>query len=383
MTHLQRPGPSERIRGSLTLKLFLAQLLVIVAGSLTLLLVAVSVAPGVFNGHVRDVPGTLSPSVVRHVEQGFRDAVLVALGVATAAAFLTALAVSWFVSRRLVRPIGELAAAARSVARGAYSERSPVAGSDELAVLARAFNDMASSLESAEGRRRELLTDVAHELRTPLATIDGYLEGLADGVVAADADTLNVLGTETRRLRRLVEDLEKVSRAEARQLDLRIVPTPAAELAEAAAAAMAPAFQAKGVALTWRADEGLPRLPVDRDRLGEVLANLLDNALRHTPKGGSVELGATHRGDVLELSVSDTGEGIAPDRLEAVFERFFREDAARSRASGGSGVGLTIARAITEAHGGRIRALSAGKERGARFIVTLPLSRRVGAAKRH
>lgn len=371
----------ERIRSSLTAKLFAAQLLVIVAGALTLLLVAVSVAPGVFHEHLREVPGALGDAARNHVERGFRDAVLVALGTAIGASILTAVAVSWFLSRRVVRPIRDLASEADRIARGAYSERMPATGSDELGALGAAFDEMAASLESAERKRRELLADVAHELRTPLATIEGYLEGLADGVMAADDETWSVLGTEARRLRRLVEDLDKVSRAEAHQLDLRISPVQPAVLVEAAAGAAGPAFAAKGVELQTRLDSELPALHIDADRIGEVLANLLDNALRHTPKDGRVELSANQQGQNVELAVTDTGRGIAPDQLERVFERFFRADPARARTEGGSGIGLTIARAIVEAHGGRIRALSAGIGHGARFIVTIPVAQPAYAAR--
>jgi signal transduction histidine kinase len=364
----------ERVRGRLGAKLFLAQLLVIVAGSVTLLLVALAVAPGRFRGHVHEVLGAVPDDVQGHLDQAFDDALLVALAVAIGAALVAALAVSLFLSLRVVRPIQALAEAAQRIAKGAYGARVPSEGTDELAVLGSAFNAMAASLESAERRRRELLSDVAHELRNPLATIDGYLEGLDDGIVQPSRDTWTVLQKETRRLRRLVEDLSTVSRAEERQLDLHMAPCDPAELLGNAAEAARPAFADKRVLLEATSDRPLPEIPADRDRIGEVLANLLDNALRHTAPGGRVRLGAQRTPAGLELSVTDDGEGIAAEHLPRVFERFYRADPARTRDRGGSGIGLAIAKALVEAHGGTIRAESDGPGRGASFVVMLPLA---------
>lgn len=361
-----------RLRQSLAAKLLLAQLLVIVAGSATLALVALAIAPDIFHDHVRRSVGVVPDDVARHLDKAFGAAVLIALAVAIGAAVLAALAVSTFLSLRMVRPIRVLAEAAERIAKGAYAARVPATGSDEIAVLGGAFNEMATALESAERKRRELLTDVAHELRTPLATVEGYLEGLADGVVPADRETWSLLQAETGRLRRLVDDLAKVSRAEERQLDLHSTPSKPGLLVAAAVQAAAPAYAAKEVALATKLDRRLPSVDVDPDRIAEVLANILDNALRHTPTGGRVEVAAAGRGRQVELVVADTGEGIAPEHLERVFERFFRADPARTRTAGGSGIGLAIARAIVEAHGGRVHAESEGPGLGARFVITLP-----------
>jgi len=364
----------ERLRRSLGAKLLVAQVLVIVAGSLTLAVVALAVAPGVFHTHVRMALGDVGADVTRHLDEGLAVAMLAALATGTAVALVTALGVSCLLARRIAGPVRVLARAAGQVARGRYSARVPQAGSgDELAVLGQAFNDMAQALEASERRRQRLLADLAHELRTPLATIDGYVEGISDGIMPADEQTFEVLQAETARLRRLVDDLNAVSRAEERQLDLRLAAWEPAKLVTAAVQAAAAAYQAKGVALVERSDRRLPRVTADPDRIGEVLANLLGNALRHTPSGGRVEVTATRHGREVELTVSDTGEGIPPELLERVFERFYRVDRARTHAEGGgSGIGLTITRAIVQAHGGRIQAESQGLARGARFVVTLP-----------
>lgn len=361
-----------RLRRSLATRLLLAQLLVILAGSATLALVALAIAPGIFQDHIRRSGNVVPDEVAPHVDRAFGVAFLIALAVAIGAAVLAALAVSAFLSLRMVRPVRELAEAAERIAKGAYGARVPATGTDEIALLGGAFNEMATSLESAERKRRELLTDVAHELRTPLATVEGYLEGLADGVVQGDDETWALLQAETGRLRRLVDDLAKVSRAEERQLDLRSAQSQPSALVAAAVQAATPTYAAKGVVLETRLDGRLPSVDVDPDRIAEVLANVLDNALRHTPPGGSVEVSAAERGGEVEFSVSDTGDGIASENLERVFERFFRVDPARTRSAGGSGIGLAITRAITEAHGGRVRAESDGPGSGARLVITLP-----------
>ncbi len=360
------------VRQSLTWKLLAAQLAVIVAGSATLAVVAFSIGPSIFHRHVREALGFVPPAVMQHLDDAFGQALWLSLAVGIAAATVTAATVSWIVSMRIVRPVRDLASAARGVSRGNYSARVDVGGSDEVTVLGRAFNEMAASLSSAEERRRQLLSDVAHELRTPLATIDAYLEGLADGVVEPGADTWRLLRHETSRLGRLTEDVTKVSLAEERQLDLRLRRVAARKLLDVAARAAAPAFAAKGVKLEIEPGDGTANVEVDVDRLGEVLANLLANALRHTPTGGTVTLAARRDGGDVLLSVADTGEGLAPDDLDRVFERFYRVDRARSREDGGSGIGLAIARALVEAHGGRLGAESGGPGLGARFVCRLP-----------
>jgi signal transduction histidine kinase len=355
-------------------RLFVGQLLVIVAGSLTLALVALAVAPGLFRTHARQALTVLPPEVVGHLQRAFEDAVLVALAIATIAAVVTALAASWLLAQRLTRPIRTLGEAAERIGGGGYQARVPVAANgDELAALGRAFNQMAAALESTERHRRALLADLAHELRTPLAALEAYVEGLADGVVAADQEAWTVLQAQLDRLRRLTEDLTALSRAEEHQLDLRLRPVDPASLVTRAIQAAEPAYAAKDVALQANTDHGLPQVSVDPDRLGEVLANLLANALRHTPSRGLVEVTAMGGGDEVELAVTDNGEGIPPELLGRVFERFFRVDPARTRnRGGGSGLGLTISRAIVEAHGGRMWARSAGRGHGTRFVVQLP-----------
>jgi signal transduction histidine kinase len=361
-------------RHSLTGKLVGAQLAVIVAGSATLALVALLLGPSLYHRHIRDALGYVPPTVLHHLDRAFGEALAVSLGLGILAAAATAVAVSGLLSARIVRPVHALAGAAGRVSRGDYNARVEVTGEDELTVLAHAFNDMARSLATTEQQRLRLLSDVAHELRTPLATIDAYLEGLADGVVAPEAETWQLLRRETARLTRLSEDIARVSRAEEGRLELRPEPGPPHELILAAARAATPSFTAKGVELRVEPDRGAPDVSVDPDRIAEVLANLLENALRHTPSGGTTTLTAQADGGDTLITVADTGEGLHAADLDRIFDRFYRGDASRRHTDAGSGIGLTISRAIAQAHGGTLSAESDGPGRGTRFLLRLPHS---------
>jgi signal transduction histidine kinase len=275
----------------------------------------------------------------------------------------------------LSRPIGRLAQASRRVASGRYAERVPVTSDDEIGELAESFNAMADSLEATERRRLQLVGDVAHELRTPLATLDGYLEGLEDGVIKPAGPTWKLLRGETARLSRLVNDLQDLWRAEAKQLVLKIGPVDVRELASSAIERHTPAAAERGIVLRMMADPSIPTVSADRDRLLQVLDNLLSNAVRYTADGTEVTVRVRVSADGVTLSVEDQGLGLTREQLERVFERFYRADPSRSRALGGSGIGLAIARALVELMGGRIWADSDGPGGGATFSVALPSAR--------
>jgi two-component system, OmpR family, sensor histidine kinase BaeS len=362
-------------------KLFLAFGAVILVGVSTLWVAVSLTAPGLFEQHMRDMmgggmasmtgDGTLA-SMDPALTAAFRDAVGQALMIAAVAALAAAIGASVFVTGRIVSPIRRLAAASRRLANGHYAERVPVASDDELGDLAMTFNDMASALEATERRRRDLVGDVAHELRTPIATLEGYLEGLLDGVVEPEPATWARLHGEAGRLRRLVDDLQELSRAEARQIPLSMTPTDPAEIIRAALERLNASFADKGLNLSCDVPQTLPRVQADSNRAVQVLSNLLTNALRYTPSPGGVRLVVRATDGAVEFNVRDSGVGIAPDDLPRVFERFYRVDKSRSRALGGSGIGLTIAKALVEAMGGRIWAESPGTGQGARFSFTLP-----------
>lgn len=363
-------------RGSLAARLLGAQSLVLLAGAATTWVVASMVAPGTFHTHLQHAGVGHTAAEAIHVERAFNDSLLIALGVALVTSVLMALGVTAYFTRRVQRSTAAVAESAVDIASGQYRARVPSPGlGSEFDLLATTINELAERLGDVETTRRRILADLAHEMRTPLASIEAHLEAVEDGVRELDEATLAVLHSDTRRLQRLAEDISAVSQAEEGRLESRPVPTMAGTLLESAAAAARDAFDAKGVELLVDADTVAGPVLVDPQRMAQVLGNLLDNALRHTPPGGTVKLtvGQPDRRWV-ELKVGDTGEGIDPAHLPHVFERFYRADAARARSRGGSGIGLTISRALVEAHGGRLSASSGGLGAGATFTVRLPVA---------
>jgi signal transduction histidine kinase len=261
-------------------------------------------------------------------------------------------------ARSLTGPLRELTLAAGAIARGDLGSKVHVRSQDEVGELAASFNHMSEELARTRDLRRQLSADLAHELRTPLSIILGHAEAVEDGVLPPNRETLGLIHDEAARLSRMVEDLRLLSLAEAGELRLQRAPTRPRAMLERAAAAQAPRARQKEIDLGWEADEGLAEVNVDPDRMAQVLDNLLDNALRHTPQGGRIRLRAAAGPVGPRFSVADSGPGIAQEDLPRVFERFYRTDPARSREQGGSGLGLAIARSIVEAHGGRIWAES-------------------------
>jgi two-component system OmpR family sensor kinase len=284
------------------------------------------------------------------------------------------------VSRSLTAPLSRLAEAARAVGAGDFHHRVEVTGSDEVVEVARAFNEMTSQLEQAEIVRRNLVADAAHELRTPLSVLQGNLRAILDDVYTLDKSEIARLYDQTRLLGHLVDDLRELAQAEAGQLQLNLAPIDLAKLVQDTAATFGPVAEAAEITLSVEVPDRLPPLQADAARMGQVLHNLLDNALRHTPAGGTITLSAgceghaKNEGAYCWLAVQDTGEGISAEDLPHVFDRFYRADRARSRATGGGGLGLAIVRAIVEAHDGQISAASDGVPgRGSTFTVRLPL----------
>lgn len=376
------PAPASATGGTrgarLATRLLAAQALVLLASVLTAGLVALVVGPPLFHEHLLQVGHTLGEPELAHIEAAYRDASFTSLAVALVISVGCALVATWLVTARLQGPLVALTAAARSVSQGQYDVRVETDGAGpELGTLSGAFNSMAAQIKHTEDTRRRLLTDLAHEMRTPLATIAAYLEGLDDGVLAWDRATADVLGDQVDRLRRLADDIEAVSKAEEGQLALELTPVPVTELLTSAADAVTDAYRAKGVDL-HRSTEDLTGVTVlaDRQRVGQILSNLLANALRHTPPGGSVRLSGRRTGAMVTVAVADTGEGIAAEHLPHVFERFYRADTARDRTERGSGIGLTISRALAEAHGGSLVAASDGAGHGATLTLSLPSASR-------
>lgn len=278
--------------------------------------------------------------------------------------------------RGLVRPLRQLTGAIRAMAAGGVHHPVPVRSRDELGELSLAFNQMRAALERANEARRQMTADVAHDLRNPLTVISGHLEGLRDGLLRPTPERFEALHAEAQQLLRLVEDLRLLSLADAGELPLQPLWLEPERLVQRLLAALRPQAEAAGITLSAACDGGLPRLWADGERLAQALANLLTNAIRHTPPGGQVVLAASVDGPDLVLEVRDTGEGMDAETLPRIFDRFYRADPARSDAA--SGLGLAIARSIVQAQGGSLTAASEGPGRGSRLTIRLPLGGGVG-----
>jgi signal transduction histidine kinase len=284
---------------------------------------------------------------------------------------LAAVLLGVFVARRVTAPLRALSEAAGRVGRGDLSPRVPVPDDEDLGELARAFNAMTADLSRLDESRRHLAADIAHELGTPLAVLQANLEAMLDGVVETTPERLAALHTQVRLLSRLVDDLRDLSLAQAGRLVLDRRPADLAAMVQDALAALLPYAGERKVALRTEVAAGLPRARLDRDRMLQVIHNLLDNAIRHTPAGGEVTVGLAPEADGLRLWVRDDGPGIPPEEAERVFDRFYRLDASRTRASGGTGLGLAIVRSLVEAHGGRVW-VESRPTAGSTFVVSLP-----------
>jgi histidine kinase len=369
----------EPFRRHLGAKIFFSYLVVIVVGMVVLFIASQFILPSAFNRHMGGMGmmgGMMQgPSTMPELFVDFRTSFNEALVYAALAAAIAALALSFLFSRSVVAPVLAMSQATQRIADGRYDERLQVAGSDELAELAIRFNQMAEKLDQVESMRRRLIGDVSHELRTPLTAIQGSMEGLMDGVLPASEETFEQIHAEADRLNRLVDDLQELSRVEshAYRLDLRPLDVPA--LVQTVTQRLAPQADSKRIALDLELHADLPPVLADEDRAIQVLTNLTGNALQYTPEAGTVIISAKPVNDEVQISVRDTGVGIPPEHLSHIFDRFYRVDKSRSRqAGGGSGIGLTIARALVEAHGGRIWVESPGQGQGSTFTFTLPVT---------
>jgi signal transduction histidine kinase len=265
-----------------------------------------------------------------------------------------------------------MADAAHSIGQHDLSRRVEVSGTREIREVARSFNEMADDLQQAETLRQNLLADVAHELRTPITVIQGNLQAILDDVYELDKAEIARLYDQTRQLTHLVDDLRELAQAEARQLPMEMALIDLGELVSEAVAIYEPLAESQDIELKAQIEGDLPAILGDRARLLQCLQNLLNNAFRHTPAGGRINLSLATQADLIQMNITDTGSGIPGEHLPHVFDRFYRADPARTRQTGGSGLGLAVTRAIIANHGGEIAAQSDGEGKGSRFTVKLP-----------
>ncbi len=354
---------------TLRVRLLASYLAVALAGALTLVIVASLTAPAFFTRHMMDMGhgGQMMGGMTSELESAFATSMARALAVGVPVSVVVALAVSALVAGRITRPLDRVRMATRRLAQGFYHERVAAPAEAELAGLADDVNALAASLEETERERMQLITDLAHELRTPLSAIEGYMEGLIDGVVPAEVETFASVAEEAARLKRLAADLSTLSSIQEQGGVARRLEVDLGELATAVAQRLRPQFDDQAVHL--HTDTPPVRVKGDPDRLTQVIVNLLGNALTYTPSGGRVNLTVRRSEGQIELEVKDTGRGIPAPDLKRIFERFYRADPSTP---GGSGIGLTIARGIARAHGGDVVAHSEGPGTGATFTLTLP-----------
>ena len=350
-------------------RLLTSYLVVVAAGAITLIVVAWWTAPVFFTRHMAGMGSGMGmmAGLEAELDAAFASSLRQAMSLGVLVSLAVAVLVGGVVTRRILRPLERVRVATRRLAQGNYEERVALPAEEELRALVVDVNTLAATLEETEQRRLRLIGDLSHELRTPLSAIEGYMEGLVDGVIPAEAETFASVAEEAARLKRLASDLSTLSRIQESSDPPRRVEVDLGALAGAVAARLRPQFDDQQVVLTM----DVAALPVigDPDRLTQVLVNLLGNALSHTPAGGRVRVSGRRVEDVVDVEVRDTGKGIDPADMPRIFDRFYRADAS---IPGGTGIGLTIARAIARAHGGDVTADSEGPGTGATFTLHLP-----------
>jgi two-component system, OmpR family, sensor histidine kinase BaeS len=361
----------------LTTRLMLAQTAVLLIGLIIVVITAVLVGPTMFYQELIDAGHDDEADGLGHLEDAFRSVSLMALAIGGLPALCIAGMLSFYLYRTIGRSLASFSTAAGDVAAGNFDVRvSSTKLGPEFDALAGSFNDMAAKLSAVDTTRRQMLADLAHEMRTPLASLKGHLEGVEDGVVEFDEHTTGILHAQITRLERLARDIRQLTAAEEGMTRPQLTSQDPEQLAAHAVAAIEPDALGKGVSITSLSTgmEDTP-IPLDPERMGQVLSNLLENALRHTPSGGTIVLHTAHTPEAVTYTVTDSGEGISEESLPHVFERFYRAPTGREAHRGGSGLGLAISKALVEAQGGTLQASSDGPGRGASFRIHLPRHR--------
>lgn len=384
----------KRFTGRLWTRLLAAQLLIIALGAVTLIVLVELLAPTFFSNDLRTMnsmmadpshmgdmmgdmmtgsssTGLFTPTVQADLEASFDSSFRRALAISLVVAGIAAIGTTAYATRRILRPLQAVRSAAHKLAAGAYDQRIDLPNEEELADLAQDVNALAEVLATTEARRVRLISEVAHEMRTPLTTLEGYLEGLLDGVFEPNAELYAASGREVRRLKRLAADLADLSRAEEESQPLHLELFDLTALAGEVTADLRVQADAKGIRLNVTQDGEQVAIRADRDRIGQALTNIIGNAITYTDSGGSVDINIEIDAHHARIEVTDTGRGLSTEQQTAIFERFYRGD---PNGPGGSGIGLTIARAIARRHGGEIEANSPGTGKGSTFTIRLERS---------
>lgn len=360
--------------GPLTVRLMLAQTAVLVVGLIIVVITAVLVGPTMFYRELAEAGHAYEATGLVHLEDAFRSVILTALVIGGLPALVIAGLLSFYLYRTIGRSLSSFSTAAGEVAAGNYEvEVTSNRLGPEFDSLAVSFNNMAARLAAVDTTRRQLLADLAHEMRTPLASLKGHLEGIEDGVVEWDARTVEIFNAQISRMERLARDIRQLTATEEATGSLQLTLQDPGVLAAQAVAAIEPAAAAKNISVRT-SSSGPLATPVllDPERMGQVLGNLLENALGHTPPGGIITVDAENAPDAVTITVTDTGEGISPENLSRIFERFYRAHTGRESHRAGSGLGLAISRSLVEAQGGTLGASSDGLGHGASFHIRLP-----------
>ena len=384
----------KKLTGRLWTRLLAAQLLIIALGAVTLIVLVELLAPTFFSNDLRTMSsmmadpshmgdmmgdmmtgssstGLFTPTVQADLEASFDSSFRRALAISLVVAGIAAIGTTAYATRRILRPLHAVRSAAHKLAAGAYDQRIDLPNEEELADLAQDVNALAEVLATTEARRVRLISEVAHEMRTPLTTLEGYLEGLLDGVFEPNAELYAASGREVRRLKRLAADLADLSRAEEESQPLHLELFDLTALAGEVTADLRVQADAKGIRLNVTQDGEQVAIRADRDRIGQALTNIIGNAITYTDSGGSVDINIEIDAHHARIEVTDTGRGLSTEQQTAIFERFYRGD---PNGPGGSGIGLTIARAIARRHGGEIEANSPGTGKGSTFTIRLERS---------
>ncbi len=327
-----------------------------------------------FINHMGGMMGGMMGYPLQQARQEYLAGIASFLWVAGAAGVVLSLVLGWLFSRQIAQPLDRIAGAAHKVASGDLDQKVETAGYGEVQDLGESFNNMAATLRRDREVRRNMMADIAHELRTPLSVLQGNIEGMIDGVLPQSRETLDILHGETLELSRLVEDLRTLSLAEAGQLKFELQPVDLGRLVERVADGFRAVAASRKISIELSSAPNLPPVSADPDRTAQVLRNLIDNALKFSPDAGRLDIAVKSDKSGVTVSVADHGPGIPEKSLPLVFERFYRVDPSRSRATGGSGLGLAIARQLIEAQSGTIKAESKPGE-GSTFSFTLPIAK--------